>query len=119
MARRHITLAFATLLASAPLVGAAAAAQPGGAPDRASAPAASTRVDRTSKGDTATPVPNVESIGPAAPVPMNLPDDANAHEVDHQYGVGMAGLIIGTVLTAAIVVGVVFFIARRSWSTSH
>ncbi|HTV21861.1 MAG TPA: hypothetical protein VMG12_24395 [Polyangiaceae bacterium] len=132
MARIPFTLALVTLLSSAPLVTAGVAlAEPAGMPDRAGAePAPATRSpsDRGPAGTGVTttvhrtvpaPVPNVESSVPTTPMPLNLPDDAKASEVKGEYGIGIAGLIIGTVLVAALVVGVLFFISRRSWSTSH
>jgi hypothetical protein len=121
MARRHITLAFATLLASYPLVGAAAAAaESTGPPDRATTvPAESTKLSGSDQGSKVARVPNVESSAPTTPMPMNLPDNANANEVKGQYGIGIAGLIVGAVLIVALVVGGLYFISRRSWSASH
>jgi hypothetical protein len=123
MARTHITLAFATILASAPLVGSsvAGAAEPATTRDRATptAPGDSMHVNRTNEGSAAPRVPNADSNAPATPIPMNLPDDANASEVKGEYGIGIAGLILGTVLVAAIVVGALYVISRRSWSASH
>jgi hypothetical protein len=122
MVRRHITLAFATLLASASLVGAPlAATESAGPPDRAitTAPAESTKVRGSDEGSKATRVPSVESSAPVTPMPMSLPDNANANEVRGQYGIGIAGLILGTLLLAAVVVGGLYVISRRSWSTSH
>lgn len=133
MARIPFSLALVTLLSSTPLVTTGIAlAEPAGMPDRtASETAPPTRSPTdTSPTDTngvvttvhrtmGAPAPNVESSAPATPFPMNLPDDATASEVKGEYGIGMAGLIFGTVLVAAIVVGVLFFISRRSWSTSH
>jgi hypothetical protein len=127
MARSHITLALVTLLSSAPLLGASiAAAEPAGTPDRPTptAPGESTHVYRTTDGSTApsnrvTPVPNVDSPAPTTPIPMNLPDDATTSEVKSEYGIGMVGLVLGTVLIALVVVGALYFISRRNWSTSH
>jgi hypothetical protein len=122
MARRHITLAFATLMASSPLVGAAAAAAESMAPpDRAATTvrAESTKLSGNDEGSKVARVPNVESSAPATPMPMSLPDNANANEVKGQYGIGIAGLIIGAVLIVALVVGGLYFISRRSWSASH
>jgi hypothetical protein len=65
------------------------------------------------------PVRGVDSITPATPMPMNLPDEATASEVKNGYAVGIAGLIFGGVVIAALLVGVLFIIGRRSWSTSH
>ena len=63
--------------------------------------------------------PRVESSVPPTPVPMNLPDEAKATEVKNEYGYGIAGLIIGTLLVATVIIGAVFLISRRSWSTSQ
>jgi hypothetical protein len=127
MARSHITLALVTLLGGAPLLGASiAAAEPATMPARPTptAPGESTHDDRptdrsTSPANRVTPTPNVDSPAPATPIPMNLPDDATTREVKGQYGIGMVGLVLGTVLIALIVVGALYFITRRNWSTSH
>jgi hypothetical protein len=120
MPRRHITLAFATLLASAPLVAAgAAAAESTGQPDRATTTAPATTPRGNDDGRKVAPVPNVESSAPATPMPMSLPDRASADEVKGEYGIGIAGLIIGTMLVVALVVGTLYVISRRSWSASH
>jgi hypothetical protein len=127
MARSHIMLALVTLFSSAPLLGASvAAAEPAGIADRPTptAPGESTRVYRTTDGSTSpanklTPVPNVDSPAPTTPIPMSLPDDATASEVKSEYGIGMVGLVLGTVLIALIVVSALYFITRRNWSTSH
>jgi tetrahydromethanopterin S-methyltransferase subunit B len=62
---------------------------------------------------------NAQSSAPTTPTPLSLPDDANASEVQGQYGIGVAGLILGTVFIAALVVGVLYVVSRRSWSTSQ
>jgi hypothetical protein len=118
MAPRHITLAFATLLASAPLIGANAAAQQPG-PERAQTTerTESPQVYRTN--DRVPAVPNVDPSVPTTPMPMSLPDRVGANEIENEYGVGVAGLIIGAVFIAAIVIGALFLISRRSWSTQH
>jgi hypothetical protein len=126
MPRMPITLALCTLLSSAPLVGSRLAlAEPAGTPDRAAQAAPPSR-SPTDTGTTTTvhrdlpmPARGVESITPATPMPMNLPDEAKASEVKNQYAIGIAGLVIGGVFLTALVVGLVFIISRRSWSTTH
>jgi hypothetical protein len=122
-----ITLALCALLSSAPLVvPGLALAEPAGTPDR-SAQAAPPSRSPTDTGHTTTtvrrdspmPVPDVESSAPVTPMPMNLPDEAKASEVKNQYAIGMAGLVIGGVFLVALVVGLLFIISRRSWSTTH
>jgi hypothetical protein len=118
MAPRHITLAFATLLASAPLIGATAAAdQPG--PERAQTTerTEATQVYRTNERVPA--VPNVDLNVPATPMPMDLPDRVRAGELENEYAIGVAGLIIGAVFIAAILIGALYFVSRRSWSAQH
>jgi hypothetical protein len=39
--------------------------------------------------------------------------------VKNEYAIGVAGLIIGAVLLAAVAVGLLFIVSRRSWSTTH
>lgn len=101
MRRIHLTLALATLLGSAPLAAPAFAAEPAHVTMSTSA------------------APGVDLSAPATPIPMNLPDDATADEVSGQYGIGIAGLIMGTLLVAAIVVGGFYVVSRQSWSASH
>jgi hypothetical protein len=125
MARTHHTLALLTLLSSAPLVTtlATAAQSPTStsATDRATpaAPVDSMRVQRSNTDPAAPTSPQTDLGTPATPVPMNLPDEATSSEVKGQYGIGVAGLILGTLLFAAVVVGALYFIARRSWTHSH
>jgi hypothetical protein len=121
MAKAHFTLALATLLSSAPLLaGVAAAQQPSAAPDRAATTVTSEPLRMNRTGDTpASAVPNVDLSAPATPVPMNLPDEAKASEVKSEYGIGVAGLVLGTLLVAAIVIAGFYFMSRRSWSASH
>ena len=126
MARTHHTLALITLLSSAPLVTAVAAAaqsqtSPSTATDRAAptAPMDTMRTQRTGADPAASTSPQTDLAAPATPVPMNLPDEATSSEVKNQYGIGVAGLVIGTLLLAAIVVGGLYLVARGSWSHSH
>lgn len=127
MPRTPITIALCALLSSAPLVTPRLAlAEPAGTTDRP-AQAAPSSPSPTDTGNTTTtvhrdlpmPVRGVESITPATPMPMNLPDEAKASEVKGEYAIGMAGLIIGGVFFTALVVGLLFILSRRSWSTTH
>jgi hypothetical protein len=120
MAKAHFTLALVTLLSSAPLLAGVAAAEPAAASDRAATTATSEPLRMNRTGDTpASAVPNVDLSAPATPVPMNLPDEAKASEVKSEYGIGVAGLVLGTLLVAAIVIAGYYFMSRRSWSASH
>jgi hypothetical protein len=130
MPRLPFTLALVTALSSAPLVTAGVAlAEPTGMPDRAAEPAPPTRAPSdTGRSDSVTttvhrtapaPVSGAASSAPTTPMPLNLPDEATANEVKGQYGIGIASLIIGTLLVAAIVAGLFYIISRRSWSASH
>jgi hypothetical protein len=126
MARTHHTLALLTLLASAPLVTAVATAaqsptSTSTATDRAAptAPVDTMRVQRSNADPAAPTSPQTDLGTPTTPVPMNLPDEATSSEVKGEYGIGVAGLVLGTLVFAAIVVGALYFIARRSWSHSH
>ena len=127
MPRLSITLALCTLLSSAPLLTPSLAlAEPAGTPDRPAQAAPASR-SPTDTGDTTTtvhrnlpmPTRSVESLTPVTPMPMNLPDEAKASEVKNEYAIGMAGLVIGGVFLVALVVGLLFIISRRSWSTTH
>lgn len=127
MPRMSITLALCTLLSSAPLLAPSLAlAEPAGTPDRPAQTAPASR-SPTDTGDTTTtvhrnlpmPTRSVESLTPVTPMPMNLPDEAKASEVKNQYAIGMAGLVIGGLFFVALVVGLLFIISRRSWSTTH
>jgi hypothetical protein len=115
MARTTTSFALAALLASAPL---AAAAAPVGSPDRPAA-AESVRFEHAAAPPVTGAVPNVDSAAPTTPVPMNLPDDATANEVQGQYAIGIVSLVIGALVLAALVVGGLYILARRSWTTSH
>ena len=118
MAPRHITLAFATLVASAPLIGATAAAdQPVPGRAQTTEQTEATQVYRTNERVPA--VPNVDLNVPATPMPMDLPDRVRAGELENEYAIGVAGLIIGAVFIAAIVIGALYFVSRRSWSAQH
>jgi hypothetical protein len=105
MARTTTSFALAALLASAPLVAAAA-------PDRPAA-AESMRFERAAPSP-ATTGPS-ESSAPTTPMPLNLPDEATTQEVQSQYAIGIATLVIGTLVLAAIVVGALYIVARRTW----
>ena len=126
MARTRPTLALCMLLSGAPLLGAGTAlAEPAGTPERsaASAPAEATRRNpgTTSTGSspsnsTRTTVQRDMQV-PATPVPMNLPDDAKQSEVRGEMGIGVAGLVLGALVVVALVVGGLFLVSRRNWST--
>lgn len=123
MPRMPITLALCTLLSSAPLVvPTLALAEPAGTPDR-SAQAAPPSRSPTDTGSTTVhrdlPARDVQSIAPTTPMPMNLPDEAKTSEVKGEYAIGIAGLVLGGIFLAALIVGVLFIVSRRSWSTTH
>lgn len=126
MPRTRLTLALISVLSTAPLAG-VALADTGVAPERAGselpaparAPGDDGNVAATAQRTAPPPARGVESTTPSTPVPMNLPDEASAEEVKGDYGIGVAGLVIATVLIVALVVGMFLFISRRSWSTSH
>lgn len=124
MRRMPSTLFICALLSSAPLLTPSLAlAEPAGTTERSAAqPASPSR----SPGDMsngvardAITVPGVQSTAPTTPMPLNLPDEATAKEVQSEYAIGVTSLIIGGLLIAAIVIGVLLMISRRSWSASH
>jgi len=115
MARTTMSCAFAALLASAPLV---AVAAPVGSPDRPAA-AESARLDPSASPPRMATAPIAESAAPTTPMPMNLPDEATTEEVQSQYAIGIATLVMGTLVLAAIVIGALYVVARRSWSVTH
>jgi hypothetical protein len=124
MPRMPLTLALCTLLSSAPLVSPGLAlAEPAGTPDRAAQTAPPSR-SPTDTGNTTTtvhrtlPARGIDSITPSTPMPMDLPDEAKASEVKNEYAIGMAGLVIIAVFLTALVVGLLYIISRRSWSTT-
>jgi hypothetical protein len=129
MARKHHTLALITLMSSAPLVTTLATAAQNTSSTSQDRAAPTAPANRTAPTDAlhlrqmntepATTPTQPDLAVPATPVPMNLPDEATTGEVKSQYGIGVASLVIGTVLIAAIVVGALYFIARRSWTHSH
>lgn len=128
MPRRHPNPALVpllvTVLGAAPLLGStlASAAQtpPAGASSSAPAPERRAPLD-PAPVDTApvNSVPRADVNAPAAPMPLNLPDRATNEEVQGEYGIGIATLVVGALLLAALVVGIFYLIARRSWSASH
>jgi hypothetical protein len=134
MARTRHRLALCLLLSGTPVLGASvAAAQAAGTPERpssAAAPAGSQPLNRTGTDTSAASnvtgnvTGNVSPVrpdmpAPATPMPLNLPDDAKQSEVKGEYAFGVASLIFGTLLVAAIVVGGLYVLSRRSWSTQH
>jgi hypothetical protein len=113
MAGTRPTLALCLLLSGAPLL--AAADEPAPA-----VPAERPRLNLApSNGSPNAPTVTVERdlAVPATPMPMNLPDEAKQNEVE--VGFGTATLVIGALLTAAIVIGALFLISRRNWSAQH
>jgi len=125
MSRMPITLALCTLLGAPLVTPHLALAEPAGTPDRAAQAASPSRSPSdtgnatTVQRDAPMPARGVESNSPHTPMPMNLPDEAKASEVKGQYAMGIASLVIAGVFLAALVVGVLFIIGRRSWSTTH
>ena len=112
MVRTHHTLALITLLSGTPLI--ALGAQDSPAPSPAAARTAPAGDERTNVEPRA-PTPR---SAPVTSAPM-LPDEAASPELGGQYGLAVAGLVIGTVLIAGAVVGAIYVISRRSWSHSH
>lgn len=118
MIRMHRTLALATLLSSAPLATSIALAEPAGAAQSAgTAPAENP--SRVANEPAVTAAPRGEANAPTTPMPMNLPDQATQEEVQGTYGIGIATLVLGAVLVAAVIYGAFYLITRRSWSASH
>ena len=117
MARKHLTFALVTLLSGAPLLTGIALAEPAGARDRTATPTMPSEPHGGNPAGAPTPpVPNVDQSAPTTPMPINLPDEAKTSEVKGQYGLGIAGLILGTVLITAFIGAGVYFMTRRSWS---
>ena len=125
MPRMPITLALCTLLSSAPLVTSGVAlAEPATTPESSAQAAPPSRSPTDTGSSTTTihrdlPARGVESITPPTPMPMNLPDEAKTSEVKNEYAIGIAGLVLGGIVLAAIAVAVLFIVSRRSWSTTQ
>jgi hypothetical protein len=117
MPRHFATLALITVLGGTPLLGAAPASAAPEQPATVAEPAPSDRTSESTSPLLASP--RAELGTPAAPIPLNLPDNATNEEVEGAYGIGIASLIIGTLFVTALVVGAFYILARRSWSTSH
>lgn len=119
MARMHRTLALITVLATCPLLCSALASAAPQAPAAAAADAP-TRLDnmaqRSSPLDT---LRRAAPNAPTTPMPMNLPDNATAEEIQGEYAVGIASLILGTLLIAALMLGAFYIIERQTWSAQH
>ena len=119
MARMHRTLALITLIGTSPLLCAALASAAPEAPE-AAASSAPARMDqaaqRRSPLDT---LRRAEPDAPTTPMPMNLPDNATTEEVQGEYAVGIASLILGTLLVAALMLGAFYIVARQTWSAQH
>ena len=120
MARMHRTLALVTVLGISPLLCSAlasAAPEPPPATAVSSAPAPSDPA--TQRSSLLDPLRRVESHAPATPMPMNLPDNATAEEIQGEYALGIARLILGTLFVAALMLGAFYIVARQTWSTQH
>jgi len=68
------------------------------------------------------PAPAPERSLPQEPNPagLQLPDEVTAQELKGEYGLGLGVLIVGGVVIAGAVIGLVSLLLRRSWSeTSH
>jgi hypothetical protein len=53
------------------------------------------------------------------PTQLQLPDDATDAEVQSEKGVGMVAFVIGGIVVAAVVIGALFVITRKTWTASH
>lgn len=53
------------------------------------------------------------------PAQLQLPDEATNAEVRGEYGIGLVLMIAGGVIVAALVVGLLMVLMRKTWSTSH
>lgn len=118
MIRIHRTLALVTLLSSAPLATSIALADPAGAAQPVGT-APTDNPSRVASDPAVSAAPHVEGSAPTTPMPLNLPDQATREEVQGTYGLGIATLVLGALLVAAVVYGAFYLITRRSWSTSH
>lgn len=114
MARIHRACLLSAVLLGAPHVAdsalAAQASQTTATPEAPSAAGEAAPVQ---------PFQRVEPNVPPTPMPLSLPDPARAAEVRNEYGFGLATLIAGAVLVAAVIYGLVYFAVRRSWSATH
>lgn len=121
MARTRPTLALCMLLSGAPLLAVGSAvAEPAGTPEpAAAAPAVPADMGRTGSPSNSNLGVQRDMAVPATPMPMNLPDDAKQSEVRGETGIGVAGLVLGALVVVAIVVGGLFLVSRRNWSTQH
>lgn len=50
------------------------------------------------------------------PTGIELPDEVSAQELKGEYGLGLGLLILGGVLVAGVVIGLLTVLMRRSWS---
>ena len=118
MPRHPATLVLISLLGSAPLLSTSLAVA---APEARSltTPSEATRVDRALGSASTLSASPRGDLTPITPIPMNLPDDATADEIEGQYGFGIASLALGAALCIALMLGSMYFVACRSWSTSH
>ena len=119
MARMHQTLALISLLGTSPLLCSALASAAPEAP-AATASSAPTRLDHTAqRSSPLDTLRRAEPNAPTTPIPMNLPDNATAEEIQGEYAVGIASLILGTLFVAALMLGAFYIVARQTWSTQH
>jgi hypothetical protein len=113
----HRTLALITLLGTSPLLCSALASALPGAP--AAASSAPTTLDQAAQRSPFDTLRRAEPNAPATPMPMNLPDDATAEEIQGEYAIGIASLILGTLFVAALMLGTFYIVERQSWSAQH
>lgn len=116
MARMHRILASITLLGTSPLLCAALSSAAPEAPAAVSSSPA--RLDQAAqRRSPLDPLRRAEPNAPATPMPMNLPDNATAEEIQGEYAIGIASLIVGTLFVAALMLGAFYVVERQSWST--
>lgn len=120
MARMHRTLALITVLGTSPLLCSALASAAPEAPSAAAVSSSPTPSGSTAqRGSPLDALHRAELDAPATPMPMSLPDDATAEEIQGKYAVGVASLILGTLFVAALTLGAFYIVARQTWSSQH
>src|SRR5262245_5593611 len=119
MARMHRTLALISVLGSSPLLCSALASAVSEAP-RVAVPSAPAPRDTPPPASSGLELgPRAEPSTPITPIPMNLPDDVTAEEIEGEYAIGIAGLVLGTLFVAALMLGALYVVARQTWSAQH